>query len=205
MPIECDPDKIRTSHAFLDEEFIAEESLVTIVPEFTMHEPLRFISNEFGPFRKRSEVQVPLWVALYLERHGKCSIQSPDWLSLDAIRAKIEEERALGPSQFAQLPNEYMFQVALLLLNRQYLTDQSAYLGGPQNRHAIEVALQELQLIRRTKITEGLKRIDASPFTIVDVTNLSSVEREIIRKQTLGILEQISSLWQLRDVYAPRE
>lgn len=190
-----DVDKLRTTASFNEEEFIAGEFAIEIQPLFNSGEPLRFISEECGPFDRRSNHTVPLWVALYLERHGKCVIKMPSWLTPSALRVKLREEREAGPGSFAPI-SDHSIQVALSLLRREYLSDD--HMGGQTARNQMETILTELLLLRRAKITEGLKQIDFTT-TVVGVTNMTSIERECIRPQTSLILDSLRDLWTIRD------
>ena len=180
---------------YADAEFIAEEALVEIQPNFNMGEPVRFVSGEFGPFSRRCRTSVPLWLALYLERHGKCSIVAPSWLNIGHLTTLLREERERGTGAFTAL-NDEMIQVGIALLNREYLAGE--YLGGQTSRTRIQSLVNDILLLRRAKTVEGLKQIDAST-SVVDITNMTSVERSSIRNQGSTIMNTLCSLWNIRD------
>lgn len=188
-------DGMRGASSFEDEEFLAEDFPIEIQPLFNLGEPLRFLSQECGPFDRRTSVTVPLWVAMYLEKHGKCCIHEPHWLTASFLKQKLREERERGAGAFSDLSND-MIQVAFLLLNRDYITTQ--FLGGHNARKQIETILSELLLLRRAKISEGLKQIDFTT-SVVDISNMTSIERECIRPQTCAILDSLRDLWTIRD------
>jgi GINS complex subunit 2 len=185
----------RIAPGFSDEEFLAEECMIEIQPHFNAGEPLRFISQECGPFDRRTPTRVPLWVGIYLEKHGKCTIRNPDWLSVPYIKAKVREERERGTGTFATL-DDHSVQVAVILLNRDYLT--SEYLGGHAVRSQMQTLLTELLMIRKAKMIEGLKQIDLAT-SVVDITNMTSIERASIRSQSSMIMDQLRELWTIRD------
>ena len=188
-------DSIRSSPSFQNEEFLAEEYPVDIQPHFSTGEPLRFISQECGPFDRRSPTRVPLWVALYLEKHGKCTIMNPEWLTVTALRQKVREERERGTGTFATL-DDHLVQVAIMLLNRDDLSTE--YLGGQAERNQMLTLLTELLMIRKAKVVEGLKQIDIAT-SVVDITNMTSIERACIRAQSSLIMDQLRDLWTIRD------
>jgi GINS complex subunit 2 len=197
MPIiqPSEVDSSRICSAFEQEDFMAREYFIEIQPLFNLGEPFRFISQECGPFDRRTTMSVPFWVALYLEKHGKCIIKEPEWLSPGLLLQKVREEREEGPGAFGQLA-DHMIQVALILLKRDYLSDD--HLGGKANRRHIETAVNELLLIRRSKISEGLKQVDVTT-TVVGTANMTSVERESIRPQTTLILDSSRDLLNIRE------
>ncbi|CAI5516215.1 unnamed protein product, partial [Closterium sp. Naga37s-1] len=61
-------------------EFIAENELVSIVPNFRA-DALHLHAGDIGPFRPQIALQVPLWLAIALKKRAKCSIQPPPWLA----------------------------------------------------------------------------------------------------------------------------
>ena len=183
------------SSFFQDEEFLAEEYIVAIQPTFSTGEPLRMISSEHGPFDRRTQINVPLWMAIHLERHGKCHILPPVWLRLDNLRSKIREEREKGANTFAPI-DEYTVQVGIILLNREYLSTD--YLGGPTERAVLSALLLELLFIRRAKAVEGLKQIDVTS-AIIDISKMTSIERASVRPQASRMIDQLRSLWTLRE------
>lgn len=181
--------------SFEDEEFLAEEYSISIQPYFSTGEPLRMISSEYGPFDRRSPLNVPLWMAIHLERHGKCIIIPPSWLRVDILKAKIREERENGPNMFAPL-DETILQVGIILLNREYLTVE--YLGGPSERAVMSALLLELMLIRKAKAVDGLKQIDVTS-AVIDISKMTSIERASIRPQASRMVDQLRILWTLRE------
>lgn len=185
----------QASSCFQDEEYLAEEYKISIQPNFNTGEPLRMISSEYGPFDRRSPTLVPLWMAIHLERLGKCHIIPPLWLRVDFLKPKIREEREKGAHLFSPL-DEYMLQVGLILLNRDYLSNE--YLGGPQERSFLSSLLLELLLIRKTKAVDGLKQIDVTS-AVVDISKMTSIERASIRPQASHMIDRLRSLWTLRE------
>jgi GINS complex subunit 2 len=177
---------IRVTPDFQFTEFIAEEGLIEIIPEFTTVEPIRFIYSEIGPFRKRIPIFVPLWVAVHLEQRGRCSIVPPGWLVVDEIKKIIQEEKILGENSFNKI-DENFYETSTILLNRDYLRDDS-FLGGSAARDRLRILIDELFLLRKIKKIEGLKTFD---FTVnsVDVSNMVALERNIIREQASMMMD----------------
>ena len=38
--------------------------------------------GDFGPFLPQLATKVPLWLAVALKKRGKCTIRSPEWMSV---------------------------------------------------------------------------------------------------------------------------
>jgi GINS complex subunit 2 len=180
---------------FQDEEFLADDFLVSVQPNFNTGEPLRMITSEYGPFDRRTTLSIPLWMAIYLERHGKCTIIPPAWLRIDNLKARIREEREKGASMFADM-DDMILQVGTVLLNREYLNVD--YLGGPVERNAMSALLLELMLIRKSKAVDGMKQIDVTS-SVIDITKMTSLERTSIRPQASRMVDQLRDLWLVRE------
>ena len=97
-------------------EFYAEDVRVTIVPKFK-HKKLHFICGDFGPFKPQTPLSVPLWLAIALKKRHRCSIQQPNWLTVESLTAILREEKdGLSKNDLSGLPFHYM-EVASLLFN----------------------------------------------------------------------------------------
>ena len=168
---------------------------MTIQPNFNTGEPLRMITSEYGPFDRRTPLSIPLWMAIYLERHGKCTVIGPAWLSVENLKARIREEREKGAAMFSDM-NDMILQVGTVLLNREYLNVE--YLGGPAERNAMSALLLELMLIRKSKAVDGMKQIDVTS-TVIDISKMTSLERATIRPQASRMVDQLRDLWLVRE------
>ena len=74
-------------------EFLGEQSLVNIVPNFNFH-PIYLISGAVGPFRAGIPVKVPIWLAINLKQQQKCRIICQEWMDVESLNEIKEEERA---------------------------------------------------------------------------------------------------------------
>ena len=54
-------------------EFLAEETLITVVPNFA-HDALRFVTGNFGPFEPQTPTDVPLWLACLLRKRRRIAV-----------------------------------------------------------------------------------------------------------------------------------
>lgn len=93
-------------------EFFGEEELVTIVPSQTVgtpdgrlicigvsimltccqmlsggmqHDTYAAVQGEWGPFKPSFPTQVPLWLALALQKKRACQIQIPEWMLVEKL------------------------------------------------------------------------------------------------------------------------
>lgn len=74
-------------------EFIAERQTVSIIPKFTSNNILHLISGDIGPFRAGLPIVVPVWIAVNLRQRQKCRIIAPDWMCVETLLEKKEEEK----------------------------------------------------------------------------------------------------------------
>lgn len=61
-------------------EFMCEEELIEIIPNFKFPKQLNLISGDFGPFIPQVPTKVPIWLALNLHEQHKCTIMLPKWI-----------------------------------------------------------------------------------------------------------------------------
>ena len=81
-----------STSAFLQTEFFAEDTLVSITPTFECP-ALTLVSGDFGPFKPSIAAEVPLWLALTLKKLNKCSIRPPEWLQVEELEETLRIER----------------------------------------------------------------------------------------------------------------
>lgn len=74
-------------------EFIAEKQQISVIPKFSSPNILHLISGDVGPFRAGLPVVVPLWIAVNLRQTQQCRIVPPDWMNIDTLLEKKEEEK----------------------------------------------------------------------------------------------------------------
>lgn len=92
-------------------EFLCEDELIEIVPNFKYDTMLNLINGDFGPFIPAMPTRVPVWMALNLFRQQKCKINLPQWLTeLD----KILEEQHNSPG-LVKMPCDHWREMVKLL------------------------------------------------------------------------------------------
>ncbi|KAJ6225420.1 hypothetical protein RDWZM_003965 [Blomia tropicalis] len=93
-------------------EFVAEEDLVEIIPNFRYDQQLNLITGDFGPFRPSVPVKVPFWLAVNLYRKNKCTVLSPNWVS---TLARLQEQQELETSRLLPPPNEHWREILKMM------------------------------------------------------------------------------------------
>lgn len=172
------------SAAFSAEEvaFFAGEQVVTI--QATAQLPaLQLMDGEIAEISALRQEQVPLWLALWLKRRGKCRIITPDWLEPSTLEATLADERR-SPGRFAPLPYHYL-EMAYELLN--------AAEDDLEEPNRIRVALADLEDTRRSKVARGLKSIDQNVHYI-KLPDVSATELNCIRGVATGALNALREL-----------
>ncbi|KAF4662746.1 DNA replication complex GINS protein PSF2 [Perkinsus olseni] len=207
----CDVDLIRRAAMIGNEEFEALDTPVTVVPSAsftTFGARWELFSGVVGPFSPHMPTDVPLWLALHLERTNRCSIEAPEWLNATHLRQQLAEERRLPADEFTDVHEHYLELAHILLNQRPWLTkganggevaagSQDA-LGGPKAQAEIRVLLEDILDIRRHKIREGIKMLDTDVANL-DVTKLSRLELACIRSQSLSLMDKAQELLAIRE------
>ncbi|GAB4827472.1 DNA replication complex GINS protein PSF2 [Ancistrocladus abbreviatus] len=150
-------------------EFLAEDEMIEIVPNMRM-ESLNLISGDYGPFRPQIPALVPLWLAVALKKRGKCTIRSPEWMSVEKLTQILEAERD-SPREFQPLPFHYV-EIARLLFD--HARDDIA------DTYMVRSLIEDIRDVRFHKVETGLETISSRTYA-VKLKNLSAMEVNIVR------------------------
>ena len=146
---------------------------------------LQLMHGEIPEISALQQQPVPLWLALWLKRRGKCRIIAPDWLHPEALEEKLAEEKR-SANNFATTPYHYL-EIAYELLN----TAEDDLERLDPNR--IRVALADLEDTRRAKIGRGLRTIDQT-VDHIRLEDISATELNSIRGVATGALDSLRKL-----------
>ncbi|KAI8090161.1 DNA replication complex GINS protein PSF2 [Gilbertella persicaria] len=147
-------------------EFIAGSELISIIPKIKIPR-LHFIQGSFGPFQPPLAVKVPVWLALIMKKNSKCSILCPEWLNIEYLKKRHEEEEK--EEEFSKLPFHYMELSQMLL--------EAAEDDIPDSEQ-IRKILKDLRETRQAKSRAGLSVLDDK---WLGMNNLSLMEINEIR------------------------
>lgn len=152
-------------------DFLAGDDMITIVPSFSLKDPLELISmTKIGPFSAGVQVDVPLWLAVLLKQKSLCRIQGPLWMQVDTLKQILKYEQ--DQDNFSKdLPFRYQEQSRSLLA-----------VGELDDEDAIRILLQDISTVRMDKIRKNLHTlsehmlVSPDPLSIIDVTGIGSLE-----------------------------
>ncbi|KAK4512075.1 uncharacterized protein ATC70_013318 [Mucor velutinosus] len=147
-------------------EFIAGNEKIHIIPKAKFAK-MNFIQGKIGPFQPPLSIEVPTWLALLMKKNDKCSIVCPDWLNIDYLKMRQEEEEK--DEEFSKLPFHYM-EISQMLL-------ETASDDIP-NAEQIRKLLKDLRETRQAKSRTGLAVLDDK---WLGMNNLSLMEINEIR------------------------
>jgi len=150
-------------------EFVAEDEIVDIVPNIRM-DALNMICGDFGPFYPQIPAKVPLWLAVALKKRGKCTIRTPDWMTVDRLTQVLEAERE-SSREFQPLPFHYI-EISKLLFDHARDDISDAYL--------VRSLVEDIRDVRFHKVETGLETISGRTHA-VKLKNLSAMEVNIVR------------------------
>lgn len=178
----CSPLRYTTTET----NFIAEETIVTIIPNFD-HPKMRLISGNFGPLESGLPCRVPLWLALTLRKRGKCTIGIPDWMSFASLTEFVQNESA---SQVLSGVPFFYLEVAQLLLHHAK--------EDIKDWELVSSKLQDLENIRKDRLRLGALSIadtvnQGQPVVIAKLNNVAAMEIVAIRDLLLNSLDNF--LW----------
>ncbi|KAI8639478.1 DNA replication complex GINS protein PSF2 [Parasitella parasitica] len=159
----------RTHHASFtpsEIEFIAGNEKIRIIPKVKFVK-MSFIQGKIGPFQPPLSIEVPIWLALLMKKNDKCSIVCPDWLNVEYLKNRQEEEEK--NEEFSKLPFHYMELSQMLL--------ETASDDIP-NAEQIRKLLKDLRETRQAKSRAGLDVLDDK---WLGMNNLSLMEINEIR------------------------
>jgi len=163
--------------------FTAENTPITIVPAFTSPKaPLALLSSPYqqsaGPFVAGMPATVPLWMAKLLYQKQLAQIQLPDWLSVDRLKAILDEEKT-SELLTGHLPF-YYYEIARSLTS---ILNQGSFDGRSGQQQAALVLLQDLVAVRIDKIRQNFHELSretlvhvAEDLPMIAVTGIASVE-----------------------------
>ncbi|KIK67795.1 hypothetical protein GYMLUDRAFT_238001 [Collybiopsis luxurians FD-317 M1] len=173
------PQSLRTSVTPLELELVATQQVIEIIPLIAM-EKTAFISGAFGPLQPPRKAKMPLWMAVNLKMKKKCHIVAPEWMSVEFLQARLDEE--LSEPGFSKLPFRYA-EISKVLLD--------VAPDDLQNTDKIRSLLKDLREARQAKSREGLNQLNRGELS---VSNLCSMEINEIRPffvHAMGILTHL--------------
>ncbi|XP_078179450.1 PSF2 [Carex rostrata] len=158
-------------------EFLAEDEMIEIVPNIRM-DALNLLCGDFGPFLPQIACKVPLWLAVALKKRGKCSIRTPDWMSVEKLTQVLEAERE-SPREFQPLPFHYV-EISRLLLDHAHDDIPEVYM--------VRSLIEDIRNVRFHKVESGLETISGRTHA-VKLKNLSAMEVNIVRPFMVRVLQ----------------
>lgn len=95
--------------------FLAEQETITILPRYTMN-GTRLIGAKMQNLRAMQRQDVPIWLALILKSQDKCNVVIPDWLTVNYLKQRYDEE-VKEPNKFSELPWHWL-PISKILLDK---------------------------------------------------------------------------------------
>lgn len=171
-----------------ESEFIGEETLITITSGVE-HPVFHFISGQFGPLHPGLPCEVPLWFAITLRKKGHCTIQPPDWMSVENLEKVLVDERVM--QEYSEIQFHFI-EIAHLLLHHARddipLADQVAVLL--QDIESIRLNRAKLGILQAVKHVNGEDEIH-----VISMNHFSSLEILGMKQffsESLGVLSKLS-------------
>lgn len=166
-----------------DAEFMAEKTLVTVVPMFE-HGVIYLITGDVGPFDPSTPVKVPLWMALNMRQRRQCHIVPPHWLSKEFLEEKKKEE--IDSPVFTKMPCEHYLEVT------QMLFDVAA--ADIPDASEVRTLIKDIWDIRQAKLRSSVDAFVKSDEVHAKVDNLTQMEVITVRRLLCGALNHLNKL-----------
>ncbi|KAH3824437.1 DNA replication complex GINS protein PSF2-like [Dreissena polymorpha] len=164
-------------------EFIAEKELITIVPNFGL-DKIYLISGDIGPFIAGMPIDVPLWMAINLKQRQKARIRPPEWLDVEKLREKKQEET--DSKFFTEMPCKCYIEMTTLLL--KHAVDDIP--------HADETRtlIKDIWDLRMAKLRSSIDTFVKSDATHAKLNHLTLMELNTVRPFLTKALDQLNVL-----------
>lgn len=151
-------------------DFLAEDELIEIVPNFRYEKKLNLIIGDFGPFAPATPTRVPTWMALNLYRQDKCKIILPSWiLELD----KLTEEQDNTDGLIKMPCNHWREMLKLLQSNR---------LPIPHNPKGIIERREAILSKSVDALLDSVVNLDEDKIAQVKIRNITKFELTTLKK-----------------------
>ncbi|KAF0313543.1 DNA replication complex GINS protein PSF2 [Amphibalanus amphitrite] len=164
-------------------EFLAEFGVLTIIPNF-QQEQLYLIGGDVGPFRPALPVEVPVWLAVNLRQRSKCRIVPPDWMEVDRLQEKKEEEK--NSAHFTPMPCEHYMELTQLIM------DVAA--GDVPRADQIRTIIKDIWDIRVAKLRSSVDAFLKSNSSYAKLDHLTLLELNTVRPFLNHSLDQLYRL-----------
>lgn len=135
------------------------------VPSFSTEQPLELLSvPRLGPLRAGVSIEMPLWLALLLEKRNLAKIVPPEWLSVENLRQVLKWEQT--EASFSPLLPFYWQPLA-------------RHVGKEES---VKILLQDIATVRMDKIRRNLHTLshqslgEEQTLPIVNVTGIGALE-----------------------------
>lgn len=153
--------------------------------------PPPLLQGTYGPFKRKQDAVVPLWLAIRLRSDHKADIACPPWLTVEALRAAYAAETSpQNASVLSGLPVFYL-EIASLLFKH-----------AADNITDVEQARQlvkDLEEVRAEKLRRGRARVierarTGSIVTVLNLDNVSFLEAAALSADMLPLLDELGKL-----------
>lgn len=161
-------------------EFLGEKQLVSIVPNFNF-DVIHLISGSVGPFRAGLPCKVPIWLAVCLKQKQKCRIVSQEWMDIEVLNERKEEEKA--SKLFTAMPSYHYMDESQILLNvaNDDITDADN----------VRIAVKDIWDIRMSKLRTSVDAFMKIEGVHARLDHLTAMEINNIRPLLPHALDQM--------------
>lgn len=167
---------------FFESELLSTLQEVEIIPTFSSNN-YRTILQEMGEFVPQEPKSVPLYIALALYEEGKCNIVPPEYLGVEYLNRKIEDEKELK-DDLTEI-NSFFFEHAKIFSNQAKNTIE--------NTENFLSLINTIEKIRHEKILHIIKAMPVYPI-VIRIQKITTCELIRVKTYLLKYLERYMEL-----------
>lgn len=169
--------------------FMVKHESIDIKPNF-ISDKLKLISGEFGPFRAGVISEVPIWLALYLKKRGKCTILLSEDFSVQLLKAKIKEETE-SKGSLTKI-NHNFFEIFDVVAK--------AAKDDIEDFESVRSMVDDLKERRMAKISRRIQKMDLKTTKFEELEYGNYTEQELqMNKNLIGeMLEKVHKIKELQ-------
>ncbi|OWB81794.1 hypothetical protein B5S33_g413 [[Candida] boidinii] len=176
------PKKLQLTFSPSEINYLAENEPITILSRYSMS-GTQLIGTKLPNLKPLQKYEVPLWLAMILKLQDKCNIITPEWLSIEFLKSKYEEEIKF-PNKFSELPWHW------IETSKKLLDKSSDDIIDPP--YQIRSIVQDLREIRQIKARKGLKELNES---FIQLDGLSLLEINELRPFIIQVMDQLRKMY----------
>lgn len=169
--------------------FMTKHESILIKPNFISGKMV-MVSGTFGPFKAGVVTEVPIWLALYLKKRGKCIVILPETYDIENLRDKLKQESE-SKREMVKLPGNF-FGIFDVLANSAK--------DDIEDFDEVRSMVDDLKQKRMAKLSQRIQKMELSDknFEEFDYKNYTEQELQMNRSLLGEMLQKVNKIKDLQ-------